>query len=120
VSDGRGLAQVLGAAHLTHLVDAQVDGGDLARLGLPERPDPALFLEACRRLAVEAGRCALIEDSAPGLEAGVRGGFSLVIGVDRSGTRAPDLQRAGAHLVVGELTELDARGRRTVPSGGRP
>ncbi|HEY6738966.1 MAG TPA: HAD family phosphatase, partial [Actinopolymorphaceae bacterium] len=100
-------------------IDATVDGNDLARLGLADRPDPAIFLEACRRLGVEPARAALIEDSVAGVEAAFLGGFALVIGVDRYGTRAPRLRGAGAHLVVGDLAELDARGRR-VTTGSPP
>jgi beta-phosphoglucomutase-like phosphatase (HAD superfamily) len=40
VSGSRHCAQVLGAAGLTQLFDAQVDGIDAARLNLPGKPDP--------------------------------------------------------------------------------
>jgi beta-phosphoglucomutase-like phosphatase (HAD superfamily) len=49
VSASRNFAVVLRAAGLQGLFDAEVDGVDAARLGLPGKPDPALFLEAASR-----------------------------------------------------------------------
>ncbi|OKK03942.1 hydrolase [Streptomyces sp. CB03234] len=63
---------------------AVVDGAEAARLGLPGKPAPDLFLEAAGRLGLPPGRTAVIEDSLAGMEAGRRGGFRLVVGVDRS------------------------------------
>src|SRR5687767_469607 len=43
-----------------------VVGGDE---GLPGKPEPAIFLEAARRLGVEAARCIVFEDAPFGIEA---------------------------------------------------
>jgi beta-phosphoglucomutase-like phosphatase (HAD superfamily) len=47
----------------------------------------------------------VFEDATSGVEAGVAGGFALVVGVDRTGS-AEALRSAGAHLVVEKLTEI--------------
>ncbi len=73
----------------------------------PGKPDPALFLEAARRLGVDPRRTAVVEDAIPGVEAGRRGGFGLVIGVDRGAGRDA-LTAGGAHVVVGDLGEVAA------------
>ncbi|WP_113702717.1 HAD family hydrolase [Nonomuraea lactucae] len=104
---GRKLVTSAGVAHLFHLV---VDGGDAALLNLPGKPDPALFHEATRRLDVPAAKAAVVEAALPGIEAGRKGGFGLVIAVDRAG-RAAELRERGADLVVTDLGELDVRGR---------
>ncbi len=109
VSASRNCAAVLRAAGAEPLFDARVDGVDAARLGLPGKPDPALFLEAARRLGAPPGRTAVLEDSLAGVEAGVRGGFRLVIGVDRSG-REGELYRRGAHAVVADPGDLEISG----------
>jgi trehalose 6-phosphate phosphatase len=96
---------VLRNAGVFDLFDAKVDGRDLARLGLPGKPDPAMLLEAGRLLGVAPWQTAVFEDAIAGVEAGVAGGFSLVIGVAR-GDGAGELQRAGAHLLVHDLSEL--------------
>ena len=57
------------------------------RSGLPGKPDPAMYLETARRLGVDAARSVVVEDALSGVEAGRRGGFGLVIGVDRLGRR---------------------------------
>ncbi|MEU5218447.1 HAD-IA family hydrolase [Streptomyces sp. NPDC020807] len=87
---------------------AVVDGAEAARLGLEGKPAPDLFLEAARRLGLPPARTAVVEDALAGVEAGRRGAFRLVVGVDRSArpdTRAALLDR-GADIVVDDLSEL--------------
>ena len=71
---------MLAAAGADGLFDVRVDGLDLAALGLAGKPDPALFLEAARRLGVAPAQAAVVEDALAGVEAGRRGGFGLVVG----------------------------------------
>lgn len=104
ISSSRNCRAVLRAAGLEELFDVRVDGMDVAR-GLAGKPDPEMLLEAARRLGVAPEATAVVEDALSGVEAGRRGGFGLVIGVDRSG-RAEELAEAGADLVVGDLAEL--------------
>lgn len=111
VSASRNCRAVVSSAGLLHLFDVVVDGNDTARLGLPGKPDPALFLEAARRLGSAPAEVAVVEDALPGVEAGHRGGFGLVVGVDRSGGRSAELLAAGADAVVPDLADLDVTGR---------
>nr|BFE78444.1 hypothetical protein GCM10020093_010450 [Planobispora longispora] len=110
VSASRNCRTMVTAAGLIQLFDTLVDGTDTDRLGLPGKPDPALFLEAARRLDAAPDRTAIAEDALPGVEAGRRGGFGLVIGVDRTG-RATELRERGADVVVADLSELTVIGR---------
>ncbi|MFI1398685.1 HAD family hydrolase [Streptomyces sp. NPDC020681] len=107
-SASRHARELLEHAGVLNLFDALVDGGEAARLRLPGKPDPALFLEAARRLGVAAERTAVVEDALAGVEAGLRGGFGLVVGVDRAGTpqTRAELLKRGADLVVDDLAEL--------------
>ncbi|HEX3212051.1 MAG TPA: HAD-IA family hydrolase, partial [Actinomycetota bacterium] len=109
VSASRNMVAVLVSAGLRDLFDAQVDGVEAARLGLRGKPDPALFLEAARRLGVAPDRAAVVEDALAGVEAGRRGGFGLVVGVDRSG-QAAALAEWGADVVVDDLGQLVVEG----------
>lgn len=102
ISASRNCVAVLDAAGIAQLFDAKVDGVDADALGLPGKPDPAVFLEAARRLEVEPGRAAVVEDALAGVEAGRRGRFGLVIGVDRGG-HGEELRERGADVVVGDL-----------------
>ena len=111
---------VLEAAGLVEAFDALVDGVMSRDLGLAGKPDPALFLEAARRLGVTPDRAAVIEDARSGVAAGRAGGFVAVVGVDRSS--APDqLRDAGADLVVDDLAEMslhrDADGQCSLRTG---
>jgi beta-phosphoglucomutase family hydrolase len=105
VTASRNRAEVLAAAGVDDLFDAHVDGNDAAELGLPGKPDPALFTEAARRLQVAPPRAAVVEDATAGVEAARRGGFGLVIGVDRQGRPRP-LYEHGADVVVEDLAQI--------------
>lgn len=103
---------VLRRAGLIDLFGARVDGVTAAELGLPGKPDPAVLLEAARRIDAEPGRSVVVEDAHVGVEAGRRGGFGLVIGVDRGGA-AEVLRQHGADIVVRDLAEVAVAGQRT-------
>ncbi len=102
VSSSRNTAAILRVTRLTDLFQARVDGVEVARLGLPGKPDPAMFLEAARRLGVPPARGVVFEDATAGVEAGRRGGFGLVVGVGE-GDQADRLRQHGAHVVVADL-----------------
>ncbi len=112
VSASENCAGVLEAVGATALFDARVDGIDAAALGLVGKPDPSLFLEAARRLHVQPAEAAVVEDALAGVDAGRRGGFGLVVGVDRT-NHADALAASGADVVVTDLAFLhvDAEGR---------
>lgn len=112
VSASRHAPELLAGAGVLDLFRTVVDGKEAARLKLAGKPDPALFLEAARRLGVPAPEAAVIEDALAGVEAGRRGGFGLVVGVDRTAgpTSATDLREHGASIVVRDLAELLAGG----------
>ncbi len=104
-SSSRNAEDVLRNAGVLDLFDAKVDGKDLAELNLRGKPDPAMLHETASRLGVKPEDAAIVEDAIAGVEAGARGGFALVIGVDRGGY-GDALKESGAHIVVGDLSEL--------------
>ncbi len=97
---------LLAAVGLDHYFDHVADGQAALRHALPGKPSPALALEAVRRLDIPPGRAMVIEAAVAGVEAGRRGGFGLVVGIDRTGRRAA-LEAAGADIVVEDVSELD-------------
>ncbi|WP_328441886.1 beta-phosphoglucomutase family hydrolase [Streptomyces sp. NBC_00444] len=111
-SASRHAGELLTRAGVRDLFDALVDGGEAARLELAGKPEPDLFLEAARRLEVPAGHAAVVEDALAGVEAGRRGAFALVVGVDRAAgaDTGARLLRHGADIVVRDLAELLVEG----------
>ncbi|MFC8409868.1 HAD family hydrolase [Arthrobacter sp. NPDC057259] len=97
---------LLAAVGLDGAFDQIADGQTAAHRGLPGKPAPALPLEAVRKLDIPPRRAMVIEASVAGVRAGRRGGFGLVVGIDRDGHRA-DLEAAGADIVVEDVSELD-------------
>lgn len=68
-------------------------GGDE---GLPGKPEPAIFLEAARRMGVEPARCIVFEDAPLGIEAARRAGMRAV-GIASS--HAPE-ELQGPHVLA--------------------
>lgn len=105
VSASKNCEAILNAAGIAELFELRVDGKVAEANALPGKPEPATFLKAAELLAVEPQRAVIIEDAIAGVQAGKKGGFGLVIGVDRHGD-AEALQANGADLVVNDLAEL--------------
>ncbi|MER6949870.1 HAD-IA family hydrolase [Nonomuraea sp. NPDC000554] len=105
--------RLVGSAGVNHLFDLLVDGDDAALMNLPGKPDPALFLEAVRRLGLPAVRAAVVDAALPGVDAGRKGGFGLVVAVGNTvqDGQAAELAERGADVVVTDLGELEVRGR---------
>ncbi|MET8748907.1 HAD-IA family hydrolase [Streptomyces sp. NPDC004667] len=108
VSASRHACSLLESADLVGYFDALVDGQDAAALALPGKPDPALFLEAAGRLGVHPAHTTVVEDALAGVEAGHRGGFRFVVGLNREDD--PHMRDAlaahGADLVLPDLSRL--------------
>jgi len=96
---------ILGIARLDHGFDEIVGADDVTR----GKPDPAIFLEACARLAgscapgLAPADCLVIEDSIGGIEAGLRAGMKTVAVTNSFSAR----ELAHADLVISNLSELD-------------
>jgi alpha,alpha-trehalase len=105
ISASRNAQRVLDAAGLGTLFPVRVDGIELERLGLPGKPDPAMFLEASRRLNAAPDRSVVVEDAVAGVEAARQGRYAFVIGVDRA-AHAARLNEHGADVVVNDLSEV--------------
>ncbi|MEN6466036.1 MAG: trehalose-phosphatase, partial [Syntrophaceae bacterium] len=105
ISSSRNAKKVMASAGVTGLFDAVVDGDVSAELGIKGKPQPDIFLEAAKRLAVAPDRAAVVEDAIAGVEAGRKGGFRLVVGIDRGGHHT-ELKERGADIVVDDLSGL--------------
>jgi beta-phosphoglucomutase family hydrolase len=105
VSSSRHTTEVLQAAKLQQLFDAQVDGIVAEREHLKGKPHPDTYLRAAQLLGQRAHDSAVYEDAIAGVEAGKAGHFGAVVGVDRAG-QAEALKEHGADVVVKDLAEL--------------
>ncbi|QWF85329.1 HAD family hydrolase [Amycolatopsis sp. CA-230715] len=80
------------------------------------KPDPGLFLHAAETHGVPPERCAVVEDSAPGVLAGLRAGMT-VFGYAPDGTPAADAgDRVTWFGAMRELPELLRRWAADLPS----
>lgn len=83
----------------------RVTGREAKARNLAGKPAPDTFLAAAELLGVEPARAVVLEDAVSGIEAGVAGGFGLVVGVDH-GDNGAALAAAGAHRVDADLRAL--------------
>jgi beta-phosphoglucomutase family hydrolase len=105
VSSSTNCRDVLVAAGILDLFEEIVDGHVAEREHLAGKPAPDTFLAGARALGIGPERAAVFEDALAGVEAGRRGSFAFVVGVDRAG-QADALKAHGADVVVGDLAEL--------------
>lgn len=105
VSSSRNAEAVLAAAGLRDRFSVVVDGVVAAAESIPGKPNPDTFIRASELLGQTPERGVVFEDAGSGVLAGKRGGFGLIVGVDRGAGEAP-LKEAGADMVVQDLEEL--------------
>jgi HAD superfamily hydrolase (TIGR01509 family) len=91
------LHRTLGRAGLLEDFDVTVAGDEVTN----GKPAPDMFLLAAERLGVAPEQCIVIEDSPPGVQAGVAAGMITLAVCRVPGTEAT---LAGAHRVVDSLT----------------
>jgi HAD superfamily hydrolase (TIGR01509 family) len=110
VSSSANAQEVLRSCGIDHLFEAVVDGVVALREGLPGKPAPDMFIRGAQAVDSDPPHAAVFEDALAGVEAGRRGGFGFVVGVDRTG-QAEALAARGADIVVQDLAELLEDGR---------
>jgi beta-phosphoglucomutase family hydrolase len=105
VSSSANTREVLEVTGLDKFVQQRVDGVTMRQENIAGKPAPDSYLRAAELLGVEPAEAAVFEDALAGVEAGRRGHFGFVVGVDRVG-QAEALRRNGADVVVSDLAEL--------------
>lgn len=104
-SSSKNCQAMLYSAGIEKLFDEQVDGKIIQEHGLKGKPNPDMFLYVAKKLGVAPEKTVVIEDALSGVEAGHRGNFGFVIGVDRA--RQEDALKAhGADVVVSDLAQI--------------
>jgi alpha,alpha-trehalase len=105
-SSSKNAVAILEGVGIRDLFEAVVDGVVSERLKLHGKPQPDIFLQclAWLREPPQPQRAAVVEDAIAGVEAGSRGGFGLVLGVDR--TNSGELKEHGANKVIRDFREI--------------
>jgi HAD superfamily hydrolase (TIGR01509 family) len=91
------IAHVLEETGLDGVIRAWVSSEEVAR----GKPAPDVYLEAARRLGVDAARCVAVEDSSNGLRAAAAAGMAVVAVPMRAFPPAPDALALAAVTVDG-------------------
>ena len=107
-SSSRNAVPILQRVGILDLFERVVDGVVSDRLHLRGKPEPDIFLRCLAELVPggDPRYSGIVEDAISGVEAGQRGGFSLVLGVDRRNTGA--LARNGANWSIPDFKHITA------------
>lgn len=106
-SSSKNARPILERVALLDAFEAIVDGMVSEQLGLQGKPHPDIFLKCLDELlpGSDPRRAMVVEDAISGVEAGRRGGFGLVLGVDRN-PESTALQQHGADWVIRDFSEI--------------
>jgi trehalose 6-phosphate phosphatase len=113
VSSSKNCKKIIDAAGIADLFDTRVDGMVSEELGLKGKPDPDIFTEAARRLDARPENSVVFEDAISGVQAGQRGFFGLVVGVNRF-DNGEALLGNGADICIEDFSELDLENQELV------
>jgi len=107
-SSSRNVVPILERVGIRDLFDAIVDGVVSDRVHLRGKPEPDIFLHCLSQLtsAPDPRRAGIAEDAIVGVMAGHRGGFGLVLGVDRNDSGA--LAKNGANWTIHDFSHITA------------
>ncbi|PKD20517.1 hypothetical protein APR40_09200 [Salegentibacter salarius] len=105
ISSSKNCKLIIDKAGLTSYFSVRVDGITSEEENLKGKPEPDIFLKAAEKLNVDPNNAIVVEDAISGVKAGKKGGFAMVIGIERNG-KQEKLKKAGADLVVSDMTEL--------------
>ena len=72
------------------------------------KPAPDVYLEAARRLGVDPGACAVVEDSLNGVRSGRAAGMTVIL-VPNGSIPPADGAREAADFVLDDIRQLDVR-----------
>lgn len=107
-SSSKNAVDILKRVHLLDLFEAVVDGQVSEKLKLRGKPEPDIFI-TCNRLllgdSANPAQSMVVEDAIAGVQAGRRGGFGVVLGVDRHG-EADSLRENGADWVISDFRQV--------------
>ncbi len=105
MSSSKNTRDIIRMAGLVELFDAVVDGITAEEEGMRGKPHPDVYLRCAEVLDLDPTRAFVVEDAASGVEAGSRGKFGVVIGLDHGGQEQA-LSDAGADFVISDPAEL--------------
>jgi beta-phosphoglucomutase family hydrolase len=107
VSSSANTAQVLKVTGLDQFVEGRIDGVTIEHDKIAGKPAPDSYLAGAALIGVPAAAAAVFEDAVAGVQAGHRGHFGFVVGVNRiDPVHGAELEREGADVVVLDLGDL--------------
>lgn len=104
-SSSKNCQYILQSTGLEDLFETRVDGVVSADLGLKGKPEGDIFVRAAENVGTQPGRSVVVEDAVSGVQAGVNGGFGLVIGIARENNQE-DLKSNGADVVIDDFAGI--------------
>jgi len=102
MNNGRIIKKMLEAAPIKRCFEVIITGEEVDK----PKPDPEIFLKCASELAIEPECCVVLEDSVFGVEA-AKAAKMRCIAVSTGAYSERELNKAGADMTVGSLTEKE-------------
>jgi len=102
MNNGRIIEKMLEAAPIKRCFEVIITGEEVDK----PKPDPEIFLKCASELAIEPECCVVLEDSVFGVEA-AKAARMKCIAVSTGAYSKRELDKAGADMTVGSLTEKE-------------
>jgi len=111
ISSSKNCKKILETANILHLFDVRIDGVVSGERNLEGKPEPDIFFEAAKDLGVNPEACVVFEDAISGVQAGSKGNFAYVVGVNRGDNRIALLNN-GADEVIDDFNDIHLNGNK--------
>jgi len=106
VSSSKNCEKIIKRVGIDKLFDVRIDGVVAEQRHLKGKPNPDIFIEAAKYLNISPENGVVFEDAISGVEAGQRGHFGLVVGVNRF-NNGDALLANGADIIINNFADLD-------------
>jgi trehalose 6-phosphate phosphatase len=106
VSSDEHFSKIPDTEDLQNLFDVKVDGSAAKKMGLKDKPEADVFMEAVKQMGLSPAECALFDSTVCGLQAASKASFGLVAGIPKQ-NNAKELSENGADVIVHDFDELD-------------
>lgn len=105
ISSSKNCLEILKSAKVEKIFPVRVDGIVSETIGIPGKPNPAIFLEAAKQLNLLPQECMVIEDALSGVKAAKEGAFGVVVALDRKNKLHAQFSELEADYILPDLSK---------------
>lgn len=105
---------VLGSLGVAGMFNVVVSGKDIRNKTVPDKSDPAFYVEVAKRIGIAPENLAVFEDSQRGANSAVKAGMAFVTGLAREKGDRQRLEAVRVHHILDDIGELTVEELKTM------